>query len=72
MKGREGLLQTRTPASKGPYMIMMIYRQRAPYRYAGVPKDKSPCRQGAPTENGPYRQSDPTDKGSLHTRGSYR
>ena len=32
IQGREGLLQTSAPVSKGSYMI---YRQMAPYSYAG-------------------------------------
>ena len=66
MQGREGLLQTRAPASKGLYMI---YRKGPHTGMQGAPEDKSPCGQRAPTENGHIRQSNSTDEVSLHTRG---
>ena len=78
MQGREGLLQTRAPTSKGPCKQgplqarapaskgpCMIYRQNAPYRYTGSPQRQEPMRTG-PTENVPY-----TDKGTLQTRGPH-
>ena len=62
MQGHEGLLHARASGNNGPYMI---YRQRAPYRYAGSPKDKSPCEQGL------LQKMAPTEKATLQTRSPY-
>ena len=75
MQGRKGILQTRAPASKGPYIICM---QKAPYRYAGSPCDRESLQKMTPTDKAtlqarcPYMQGATTDKGPLQTRGLHR
>ena len=59
MQGREGLLQTRAPVSKGPYMK---YSQKGPIQV---------CRESlkirAHPDMGPLQKMAPTDKATLNT-----
>ena len=66
MQGRKGILQTRAPASKVPYII---YMQRAPCK---EPLKTRAHATGGPFRNDPYKQSDSTHKRSLQTRSLYR